>query len=216
MLRVRSPSIVCMTTASLLNITSRGGLLHKLLATCTVLISDEASQIPEPAFVAIASRFPQARHIVIGDVNQLQSMSVARDRLDLPSSGPEELWSSSWRAVTFPKPPPLRGALVSGTEARERRLVTSRLRLPNPAILLEAAVLALEDVTFEDAKDPRSGSLPGLWASHGLRLLPHDLDSIDRFYRQCLYDVFMKPTINSSSRCRVHHQVLKLRYSHAA
>ncbi|VDO94165.1 unnamed protein product [Heligmosomoides polygyrus] len=61
-----------MTTASLLNKTSRGGLLYELLSTCTVLISDEASQIPESAFVAIASRFPQARHIVIGDNDQLQ------------------------------------------------------------------------------------------------------------------------------------------------
>ncbi|VDO21421.1 unnamed protein product [Heligmosomoides polygyrus] len=69
MLRVRLPSIVCMTTASLLNTTIRGGLFHELLSTT---ISDDTSQIPEPAFVAIAARFPHARHILIGDVHQLQ------------------------------------------------------------------------------------------------------------------------------------------------
>ncbi|VDO73810.1 unnamed protein product [Heligmosomoides polygyrus] len=71
MLRVRFPSIVCMTTASLLNITSQGELFYDLLSTCTIHISDEASQIPEPAFVTLACRF-QAQHIVIGDINQLQ------------------------------------------------------------------------------------------------------------------------------------------------
>ncbi|VDP08543.1 unnamed protein product [Heligmosomoides polygyrus] len=95
-----------MTAASLLNTTSRGGLFHELLATCTVLISEEASQIPEPAFVATASRFPQAWHI--------GSSRAARP--------PDFVFYSA--------------ALVSRPEAREHRLVTNRLRLPNPAIAL--------------------------------------------------------------------------------
>ncbi|VDO68745.1 unnamed protein product [Heligmosomoides polygyrus] len=61
-----------MTTTSLLNTTSRGGLFDELMSTCAALISNKASQIPESAFVVIAFWFPQARHIVIEDVNQLQ------------------------------------------------------------------------------------------------------------------------------------------------
>ncbi|VDO66832.1 unnamed protein product [Heligmosomoides polygyrus] len=122
----------------------RGGLFYEL---------DEASQIPEPAFVALASRFPQARHIVIGDVNQLQphvrcprssrpAKLGARGVMDILArrNVPQAPHVTTFRAHPALNALPnflfYRGALISGTEARERRLVTNRLRLPNPAIPL--------------------------------------------------------------------------------
>uniref|UniRef100_A0A7I5ECC4 AAA_11 domain-containing protein n=1 Tax=Haemonchus contortus TaxID=6289 RepID=A0A7I5ECC4_HAECO len=69
--RVRFPAILCITTSSLLKSTRPGDLFHELLASCKIIIGDEASQIPEPAFAAMISRFPAARHIYIGDAHQL-------------------------------------------------------------------------------------------------------------------------------------------------
>ncbi|VDO82681.1 unnamed protein product [Heligmosomoides polygyrus] len=82
MLRERFPSVVCITTVSLLNTTSLGGLFYELQPTSTVLISDEASNIPELAFVAIASRFPQARHIV--SLPEVVSTCPARGHRNIP------------------------------------------------------------------------------------------------------------------------------------
>nr|CDJ93591.1 Hypothetical protein CBG22588 [Haemonchus contortus] len=72
LLRLQFPAVLCITTSSLLNSTREGGLFHELLSSCRTIIADEASQIPEPVFVAMVTRFPQARHIYIGDVHQLQ------------------------------------------------------------------------------------------------------------------------------------------------
>ncbi|XGW30776.1 hypothetical protein V3C99_009609 [Haemonchus contortus] len=72
MLRGRFPSIMCITTASLLNTTKPGGLFEDMLSMSKVIVGDEASQIPEPALVAMLGRFPLAKHIYIGDVNQLE------------------------------------------------------------------------------------------------------------------------------------------------
>ncbi|XGW24111.1 hypothetical protein V3C99_005937, partial [Haemonchus contortus] len=70
MMRVRFPAILCITTSSLLESTRPGGPFHELLASCKIIIGDEASQIPEPAFAAMISRFPSARHIYTGDAHQ--------------------------------------------------------------------------------------------------------------------------------------------------
>lgn len=71
--------------------TARGGLFYELLTGSKVLTGDEASQIPESAFVSIAARFPHARHISIGDAYQLQphircsrSSRAAQERHNLP------------------------------------------------------------------------------------------------------------------------------------
>ncbi|VDP62299.1 unnamed protein product [Heligmosomoides polygyrus] len=62
MFRVRTPAIICLTTSALLNATDSGGIFNGLLSEFTTIIGDEASQIPEPAMVAIATRVPDARH----------------------------------------------------------------------------------------------------------------------------------------------------------
>lgn len=61
-----------MTTSPLLISTSRLGIFKAYLLACHVIIGDEASQIPEPAFVAIATRFPYSLHVYIGVVQQLE------------------------------------------------------------------------------------------------------------------------------------------------
>ncbi|XGW33676.1 hypothetical protein V3C99_017807 [Haemonchus contortus] len=71
MFRVRRPSVICMTTSSLLNSTGRKGIFKSYIRDFRVVIGDEASQIPEPALLSIASRLPHARQVYIGDVHQL-------------------------------------------------------------------------------------------------------------------------------------------------
>ncbi|XGW21519.1 hypothetical protein V3C99_004464, partial [Haemonchus contortus] len=153
MLRVRFPSIMCITTASLLNTTKPGGLFSDVLSTSKVIIGDEASQIPEPVFVAMLGRFPSAKHIYIGNVNQLEphvrcprSSRAAR----LGAKGIMELLMAKeiplvHLVTTYRAHPALNalpnrlvydGDLVSGTPARRRQMITSHLRLPNPELPL--------------------------------------------------------------------------------
>ncbi|VDP04065.1 unnamed protein product [Heligmosomoides polygyrus] len=142
-----------MTTGSLFNTTSKGGLFHELLSAASVIISDEASPIPEPAFVAIAARFSQARHILICDLNQLDphirfshssqpALLTARLILDVLSrrNVPSVPLITTFRAhhalIELPNKLPYDGTLVRRTHAWEHRLMTRRLRIPNPAIPL--------------------------------------------------------------------------------
>ncbi|VDP35170.1 unnamed protein product [Heligmosomoides polygyrus] len=107
-------------------------------------------------FVAIAARFPQARHIYIGDAHQLQPhvrCSRSSRAALLGAKGAKGVMeillnrniSRAPLITTFKAHPALNalpnhlfynGALVSGTAAAERRLLTTRLRLPNPEIPL--------------------------------------------------------------------------------
>ncbi|KHJ78653.1 hypothetical protein OESDEN_21724 [Oesophagostomum dentatum] len=57
------PSVMYATSASLLNVTDSGGLLAEHIDPFRVLIGDEASQIPEPVFVAMAARLRILRHV---------------------------------------------------------------------------------------------------------------------------------------------------------
>ncbi|WKX95540.1 hypothetical protein Q1695_012197 [Nippostrongylus brasiliensis] len=72
MFRVRRPSVICLTTAALLNSADKDGLFRTELPQYKTIIGDEASQIPEPAFVAMTTRLCSARHVYIGDVHQLE------------------------------------------------------------------------------------------------------------------------------------------------
>ncbi|EPB67806.1 hypothetical protein ANCCEY_13099 [Ancylostoma ceylanicum] len=151
MFRVRRPSIVCMTTASLLNATSRSGIFKAHLLACRVIIGDEASQIPEPAFVAMATRFAHARHIYIGDVHQLEP------HVRCPRSSTAALFGAKGLmelllhtrvplaplTTTFRMHPALNdlpnrlfydGSLVSGADPASRRLLLENCRTPNPQV----------------------------------------------------------------------------------
>ncbi|VDL80595.1 unnamed protein product [Nippostrongylus brasiliensis] len=72
MFRWYCPDILLITTSSLLNTTSAGGIFRDYLGEFDILLCDEASQVPEPVFAAMLSRLPQARHIYIGDLHQLE------------------------------------------------------------------------------------------------------------------------------------------------
>ncbi|KIH56049.1 integrase core domain protein [Ancylostoma duodenale] len=151
MFRVRRPSVVCMTTASLLNATSRSGIFKAHMLACHIIIGDEASQIPEPAFVAMAARFPYARHVYIGDINQLEP------HVRCPRSSRAALFGAKGvmellvrkgvplapLTTTFRMHPELNdlpnrlfyeGSLVSGTDAADRRLLLESCRTPNPCV----------------------------------------------------------------------------------
>ncbi|XGW33822.1 hypothetical protein V3C99_017909 [Haemonchus contortus] len=71
MIHVRFPAILCITVSSLLKSTRPRGLFHELPASCKIIIGNDASQISEPAFAAMVSQFPAARHIYLGDAHQL-------------------------------------------------------------------------------------------------------------------------------------------------
>ncbi|XGW27436.1 hypothetical protein V3C99_007774, partial [Haemonchus contortus] len=153
MLRVRFPTILCITISSLLNTTKPGGLFHNTLSDCRIIIGDEASQIPEPAFVALTAHFPQARQIYIGDVYQLEPhIRCPRSTLAarLGSKGLMEILLQkdvplAPLVTTFRAHPALNelpnllvygGRLISGTPAAQRTLLINRLSLPNPSLPL--------------------------------------------------------------------------------
>ncbi|KIH47811.1 hypothetical protein ANCDUO_22124, partial [Ancylostoma duodenale] len=70
---LRPPNILCLTTASLMNtIGTPDGAFKAYGDKFTILIGDEASQIPEPALTAISNRLPGVRQIYLGDVHQLE------------------------------------------------------------------------------------------------------------------------------------------------
>ncbi|KIH56783.1 hypothetical protein ANCDUO_13037 [Ancylostoma duodenale] len=73
MFALLKPSVICATTASLLNTTAAPeGIFARHVSNFQVLIGDDTSQIPEPALVAMAARLPRVRHVYIGDVHQLE------------------------------------------------------------------------------------------------------------------------------------------------
>ncbi|KAK6745163.1 hypothetical protein RB195_011715 [Necator americanus] len=67
MFNVRFPDIICISTSSLLNVFNDGGIFADQKSAFSVLICDEAAQIPEPMFVAITDRLPHVRQVYIGD-----------------------------------------------------------------------------------------------------------------------------------------------------
>nr|CDJ85490.1 regulator of nonsense transcripts 1-like [Haemonchus contortus] len=152
MMRVRFPAILCITTSSLLESTRPGGLFYELLASCKIIIGDEASQIPEPAFATmIVSRFPAARHIYTGDAHQLAphlrcpassqpARLGARDVMDilLDRDVPLAPLVTTFRAHpslnSLPNRLVFNGTLVSGTRASDRAFLVRRITLPNPRI----------------------------------------------------------------------------------
>ncbi|KIH52452.1 hypothetical protein ANCDUO_17446 [Ancylostoma duodenale] len=155
--RVRRPSVVFMTTSSLLNSPSRSGISKAHPLAYHVIIGDEASQIPEPAFVAMATRFPYARHVYTGDVNQLEShvrcpspTSDASSKAALfGAKGVTELLLHKRvplapLTTTFMMHPALNdlpnrlfydGSPVSDTEAANRHLLLGNCRTSKPRVL---------------------------------------------------------------------------------
>ncbi|EYC37484.1 hypothetical protein Y032_0787g2351 [Ancylostoma ceylanicum] len=152
MFRLVAPRIICITTSSLLNTTDKGGIFKGYVNTFDLLIGDEASQIPEPVFMAIASRLEGARHIYIGDVRQLEPYA-RRSRLANPARfGARSIIDTllTARAVpiaplvtTFRAHPALNSlpntfahelTLVNGIRAVDRQLLAGVVRFPNPAV----------------------------------------------------------------------------------
>ncbi|KAK5972130.1 hypothetical protein GCK32_006622, partial [Trichostrongylus colubriformis] len=143
------PQILAITTSSLLNATSKNGIFAGLLDNCSLLICDEASQIPEPVFAAMASRLPNCRHIYIGDVHQLEPYARCSRHSNPVKFGARSMMDvlSEARAVpmaplvtTFRAHPNLNGlpnhlayggALRSGTRSEQRRLLLDVMRFPN-------------------------------------------------------------------------------------
>nr|CDJ83921.1 Protein C05C10.2, isoform b [Haemonchus contortus] len=152
--KVYRPSVICMTTASLLNSTaSRTGIFTLYIPSFRTIIGDEGSQIPEPALLAIAARFQVARHIYIGDEHQLAPhakcphasnpvLHGARGVMTTLSHAPGVPVAplvTTFRAhptlIEIPNTIAYSGTLVSGTLAEARTLLlNSRIRFPSPGV----------------------------------------------------------------------------------
>lgn len=137
--------MVCLTTSALQNVATSGGIFSDFLAGAKTVIANEASQIPEPAMVAIATRLPQARHIYNGDIHQLEphvrclrSSSPARygDRgvieLLLEKGIPSTPLNTTFRChpYLFELPNELcyHFNLRSGTQSAERQMLLNAVR----------------------------------------------------------------------------------------
>uniref|UniRef100_A0A7I4Z3H1 DNA helicase n=1 Tax=Haemonchus contortus TaxID=6289 RepID=A0A7I4Z3H1_HAECO len=70
MFEVRPPAVLAITTSALLNSATTDGIFNKWIDQFSLLIGDEAFQIPEPALIALVAHVPRARHIYVGAMNQ--------------------------------------------------------------------------------------------------------------------------------------------------
>ncbi|XGW34789.1 hypothetical protein V3C99_018646 [Haemonchus contortus] len=151
MFEVRPPAVVCITTAALLNSISADGIFCGWFDSFTTLVGDEASRIPDPALVALATHLPRIRHIYIGHRRQLEPLARCPR-----SSNPARFGAQSVMNVLLERgvpvaPPtttfrahPLLNELpnlvfydhylVNGTQAEERQLFLSSVRCPNPRL----------------------------------------------------------------------------------
>ncbi|VDO81606.1 unnamed protein product [Heligmosomoides polygyrus] len=134
------------STAALLNSTGKKDIFRGLLNNIEVVIGDEASQILEPVFVAVANSLSDTRHIYIGDARQLAphircprtaspAQYGARGVTDLPV--PKEAVPVASLCTTYRAHPQLNklpsslfyaNTLVSGTSACDRRLFLDNVR----------------------------------------------------------------------------------------
>lgn len=151
--RFHRPTVICMTTASLLNTTHPGDDISRAFAPLfSTVIGDEASQIPELALAAIASRFCGARQIYIGDRHQLEPharchrssniaqfgargvITVLLDSPTVPVAPLVTTFRSHPGLVALPNVVAYNGELVSGTAPESRELLISHMRFPPNAV----------------------------------------------------------------------------------
>ncbi|XGW04331.1 hypothetical protein V3C99_015470 [Haemonchus contortus] len=142
---VNRPSVLYMTTSSLLNSTARSVIFKSYIPSFITVIGDGASQVSEPAVLTIGGCLSHARHVYIGGIHQLAphvkcppnsnpalhgAPSVMSLLLDSPVVTVAPL------VITFRSHPALialrnviayDGALMSGTIAQARRLLLSRM-----------------------------------------------------------------------------------------
>ncbi|KIH52158.1 hypothetical protein ANCDUO_17742 [Ancylostoma duodenale] len=144
--------IVCITTSSLLNTTDKDGIFEGYLNHFRLLICDEASQVPEPVFMAMASRLPLARHVYIGDTHQLEpyarcsrhanpAIFGARSVIDMLATAravPVAPLVTTFRAHPalneLPNQLAYNSTLVSGVPSSERRMLLNIMHFPNPSV----------------------------------------------------------------------------------
>ncbi|KIH55244.1 hypothetical protein ANCDUO_14601, partial [Ancylostoma duodenale] len=151
MFALLKPSIICATTASLLNTTAAPeGIFARHVSNFQVLIGDEASQIPEIALVAMATRLPRVRHVYIGEMHQLEPHAKCSRSSNSAHLGARSVMSVLCEAGAVPVAPlittfrthpalielPNRvaydGALVSGLNTEQRRMLLEVIRFPSP------------------------------------------------------------------------------------
>ncbi|CAJ0600273.1 unnamed protein product [Cylicocyclus nassatus] len=138
MFRYHAPSVIFATTSSLINIIGRKGIFKKHMARFTVLIGDEASQIPEPVVVTFAMLLPWVRQVYIGDVHQLEphvsgpanssvaiygarsTMKILTDARAVLVAPLRTTFRSHPALIELPNRVAYEGSLVSGVRAEDR------------------------------------------------------------------------------------------------
>ncbi|EYB99774.1 hypothetical protein Y032_0120g930 [Ancylostoma ceylanicum] len=160
MFAVRPPNVLCITTASLLNASDEKGIFAGYWDDFSLLICDEASQVPEPVFVAIANRLPQLRHVYIGDIHQLEphvrcprnsnpAKFGARSVINLLVAAravPSASLVTTFRAHPLlnglPNTVAYEGTLIGGANPAQRRMLLDLMTFPDgetPFLFLDVA-----------------------------------------------------------------------------
>nr|CDJ91015.1 Dsec\GM13241-PA [Haemonchus contortus] len=151
MFDVRPPAILIITTSALLNSVAADGIFRKWMDQFALIIGDEASQIPEPALVALVTHIPQARHIYVGDIHQLEPHARCPRSSNPARFGAQGIMNillakgvpCAPLTTTFRAHPLLNDlpnlifydhTLVSGTRAEDRQMLLSAVRCPNPKL----------------------------------------------------------------------------------
>ncbi|CAJ0610562.1 unnamed protein product [Cylicocyclus nassatus] len=152
MFRLHAPAVIFATTSSLINIIGPKGIFRKHMSRFSVLIGDEASQIPEPVVVTLAMRLPTVRHVYIGDAHQLQPHVRCPRSSNMAIFGARSVMEILMKARAVPIAPlrttfrghpsllelPNRvaysGALVSGVRAEERQMLLTAMKFPSPGV----------------------------------------------------------------------------------
>ncbi|VDO04881.1 unnamed protein product [Haemonchus placei] len=148
---LRPPAVLVITTSALLNSATTDGIFNKWIDQFSLLIGDEASQIPEPALIALVTHVPRARHIYVGDIHQLEphvrcprSTNPARFGAQgimsilLAKGVPTAPLTTTFRAHPLLNELPnlifYNNTLTNGTHADQRQMFLSNVRCPNPKL----------------------------------------------------------------------------------
>ncbi|ETN80800.1 von Willebrand factor type A domain protein [Necator americanus] len=208
MFNVRFPDIICISTSSLLNVFNDGGIFADQKSAFSVLICDEAAQIPEPMFVAITDRLPHVRQVYIGDPLQFGpharcSSSLIPAKLGagsilnallkvplIPVSVMETSFTAHPKLNDLPRSLIYNGRLFDGTYRTDRRLVHDFLSFPNPDVpflfvnvIRSSSTLANSESTFNKEEAKVCKEIVKRLIDKGLQ--PSDIVIVNFYKEQC-------------------------------
>ncbi|EYB94997.1 hypothetical protein Y032_0165g50 [Ancylostoma ceylanicum] len=171
MFSVRFPDVICLTTSSLLNVFSHNGIFADQGRKFSLVICDEAGQVPEAMFIAITNRLPHVRQVYIGDQLQFAPHTRINNSRDITQLGarscldvlldvhpkPAPVMRKSFTAHPALNVPPrlvsYEENLVDGATPGDRRLALDLLPFPH-----STTPFLFVDVVFSESEIAESKS----------------------------------------------------------